>query len=254
VPYGTRFQSRIYIDANRFVNQIITNITIDVAYHAKPGHYNAPSTSVVASSLMGKSRLLKELARQRPSVYIFLRPESSSGYPNCSDVIADILLEASPKSLPDQEIDEQNANSFCAAKYSLFLLHMLGGLTDLIQSPPETLTSRDHSLFWEFFAETPKHPGADLRQFWNKVVAAVKTELDGLNTHYALSTFSSGIGHQLSKAFQTFSKKYVSLGYSNDPDVPLLFFDEARHLCQTSAFNAHTIITRQEFIDLSVSE
>jgi len=131
--------SEPYIDANRFVARIVANITLDVNdYHANPGDYNAPYTFVVTSSLMGKSRMLKQMAHYQPSVYICLRPKDGSGYPKRSDVVADYLLEAASSSLPNKGYRNQikyDYNAFSTAKYALFLLHLIVGLTRLILNP-----------------------------------------------------------------------------------------------------------------------
>ena len=165
--------SEPYIDANQFVPRIVANITSDVNdYHANPGDYNAPYTSVVTSSLMGKSGLLKEMARYQPSVYICLCPKDTSSYPKRSDVVADYLLEAASSSLPKKSYRNQikyDHNAFLTAKYASFLLHLVVGLKVLMQSPPETLAHRNPSFFWEYFAETPEELNMHLTTFWNGV-------------------------------------------------------------------------------------
>ena len=247
--------SEPYIDANRFVPRIVANITSDVNnYHANPGDYNVPYTSVVTSSLMGKSRLLKEMARCQPSVYICLRPKDASGYPKRSDVIADYLLEAGSSSLPKKSYRNQikyDHNAFSTAKYALFLLHLIVGLKVLIQSPPETLAHRNPSFFWEYFAETPEELNTHLTTFWNGVKTEAGKQLAELATSDKLTNFSKtfDIGGKLNDAFEEFRKEYLRLGYSIDPNFSiLLLFDEARYLCQTTAFNGRKIYTIQEFI------
>ena len=52
--------------------------------------YVAPYTSLIQSSMMGKSRLLKEMSCFIPCVYICLRDaNSASGYPHRSPRVAD---------------------------------------------------------------------------------------------------------------------------------------------------------------------
>jgi len=253
--------SEPYIDANQFVPQIVANITSDVNdYHTNPGDYNAPYTSVVTSSLMGKSRLLKEMARYQPSVYICLRPKDASGYPKRSDVIADYLLEAASSSLPNKGYRNQikyDYNALSTAKYALFLLHLIVGLKTLIKSPPKTLTHRHPSFFWEYFAETPTELTTHLKTFWNEIKTEVQKELAKLGTRDGLTNFSetSDIGGRLNDAFEEFREEYLRLGYSANSNFSiLLFFDEARHLCQTTAFNGCKIYTIREFTALTKVE
>lgn len=59
-------------------------------YAAAKGEWIAPYTSLVISSMMGKSRHMKEVANCLPSVYICLRGEVRGyGYPRCSPSIVD---------------------------------------------------------------------------------------------------------------------------------------------------------------------
>ena len=52
-------------------------------YAAEPGRWVAPYTSLVTSSMMSKSRHMKEVANHLPSVYICLREEVRGyGYPH----------------------------------------------------------------------------------------------------------------------------------------------------------------------------
>jgi hypothetical protein len=51
-----------------------------------PKNHVAPYTSVISSSMMGKSRLIKELAMEIPTIYICLcKDKDDSGYPIASD-------------------------------------------------------------------------------------------------------------------------------------------------------------------------
>ena len=119
---------------------------------------------------------------------------------------------------------------------------------------PERLTRRHPSFFWEYFAETPEEWNIHLTTFWNGVKKEVGNELAKLVTNDNLTSFSKtfDIGGKLNDAFTEFRKQYLRLGYSADPNFSiLLFFDEARHLCQTTAFNGRKIYTIQEFMSLT---
>jgi len=71
-----------YIDPYDIVGETVQEIEDNItAYCSNPEPYNAPYTSLITSSMMGKSRLMKEIARTLPSVYICFRLPSQTGYP-----------------------------------------------------------------------------------------------------------------------------------------------------------------------------
>lgn len=64
--------------------------------------YLAPCTTLIAPSINGKSRLLKELSRRTCVVYICLRPQEdlmSSAYPPRSEYAASVLLDSTSTTL-----------------------------------------------------------------------------------------------------------------------------------------------------------
>src|SRR5437762_11743270 len=56
-------------------------------YRRHPRAYVVPYTSLVTSSMMGKCRLMKEMARHVPTVYICFREEAISGYPQPTPIL-----------------------------------------------------------------------------------------------------------------------------------------------------------------------
>src|SRR5271170_5539103 len=71
-----------YIDPHPYVQEIALQISKNMTeYTVNSGIYMAPYTSLVTSSMMGKSRLMKELTKYLPILYICLRRDESTGYP-----------------------------------------------------------------------------------------------------------------------------------------------------------------------------
>ena len=89
-----------YRDPFQLVSEYVKDLTQNMKlWVRRPTDYNTPYTNVVNASMMGKSRLLKEIAIRIPTVYICLR-EQNDGYPIASpkDII-DIFV--SPSYRPD---------------------------------------------------------------------------------------------------------------------------------------------------------
>src|SRR5438045_1126733 len=63
-----------------YVNELNDNMN---EWIANPTKFNAPYTSIVNASMMGKSRLIKEMATRVPTIYISLR-KYDDGYPLAS--------------------------------------------------------------------------------------------------------------------------------------------------------------------------
>ena len=70
-------------------------------YCSEKDTYVAPYTSLITSSMMGKSRLLKQIANHTPLIYICLRHPRSTGYPKRSPRI--VALASSRRKTLSQE-------------------------------------------------------------------------------------------------------------------------------------------------------
>ena len=83
--YSAAFE-RDYMDPHGLISHYSREISAMMEeWVNNPKKYVAPYTSVVTSSMMGKSRLIKELAMKIPTVYICLRINTNdSGYPIAS--------------------------------------------------------------------------------------------------------------------------------------------------------------------------
>src|SRR5579859_5237086 len=96
-------------------------------YSANHRMYNAPYTSLITSSMMGKSRLMKETSSSIPVVYICTRSRSAqTAYPLRTPIIADwfdggIASLYRPK-LEDKVFKAYRLCLLSTLKYSVFLL------------------------------------------------------------------------------------------------------------------------------------
>ena len=73
-----------YIDVSRSVDRYCSILHKNMErYLENTDGYMAPYTAIVTSSMMGKSRLMKQIALRIPAVYVSLRPKND-GYPDRS--------------------------------------------------------------------------------------------------------------------------------------------------------------------------
>jgi hypothetical protein len=120
--------------------------------------YTSPETS----SLMGKSRLMKEIARHCPTIYICLRSKRKDWeYPNRSPSIADFLLGGFKGCLPRNSSIIEQDDLLSTLKFSAFFEATPEELTIWISNKfiAKAIGKSDEQDFkyeWlgEFFAES----------------------------------------------------------------------------------------------------
>jgi len=153
-------------------------------YGNNKGAYVAPYTSLVTSSLMGKTRLMKEIAKYGPTVYLCLRLTNSGfGYPKRSPMIADYLLsgiEQIEKRLNPNVTLAEVDYLLSTFKFSAFIEATLHELTTWITekkfhkaiSVSETANFQ-YRWLWQFFAEPENE--MNLERFWNSVIGRAQS-------------------------------------------------------------------------------
>jgi hypothetical protein len=73
-----------YLDSHSLLDGYCKEIRGNMdRYLQQSAHFIAPYTSITQSSMMGKSRMIKEIAFKIPTVYICMRPQND-GYPDWS--------------------------------------------------------------------------------------------------------------------------------------------------------------------------
>ena len=216
-------------------------------YASAKGRWVAPYTSLVTSSMMGKSRHMKEVANQLPCVYICLRGEVRGyGYPRPSPSIVEWSLMGAATIL-EKPVPEYYF-CFSTLRWSAFIISTIDKLTTWIDDGRffTSLGIQDWNAerlqfawLWKFFAE---HPNADkLEHFWLEVQKATYSRLssypDGMSAHtYFQKDYTSEAQRTLEQLQQCFTKHRI------DDSLPLIFvFDEARTLCDYDAYTGDRI-------------
>src|SRR5581483_4138503 len=91
-----------YVDNNNMIEEFLFYLNRKHKKWYKNTNHHVPYSTIFQSSGYGKSRLIKEVAKQIPTVYLCLRDENSTGYPPRTNVGAD-LFERLLKDLKEGE-------------------------------------------------------------------------------------------------------------------------------------------------------
>jgi hypothetical protein len=222
-------------------------------YESSPKKYVAPYTSLITSSMMGKSRLMKEMSRHIPCVYICLRKEDSSGYPPRTPVLADWIERRLPTG--DNLFDSDSQCRLPVMKFAAFILSLVRRLSKLTLEvdtlPPEfCLDTSNPGWLGQFFVPDCPHPTTQkfLYEFWQGVTEdAESTMANHINSpavfggpeKFLMTDFLGDIAKAYAKLRKTFTKRWK---------VPehrftfILLFDEARSLCEISSYDGRGIV------------
>jgi hypothetical protein len=194
-----------YIDPHESVMKIAQGLTENMSeYCADPLQYVAPYTSLVTSSMMGKTRLMKELAKYLPIVYLcFREQQGESGYPPATANLlswfregACSTLEVEPDSL---DIVADHQHIIPTLKHSLFLLYLLKELNDTVQlllrpkkeNRPTYLTllesgredfRENFEWMWTFFADHDQTIVNARNRFFARVLNSAETKFQSLRS------------------------------------------------------------------------
>ena len=208
------------------------------AWHKNATQYIAPYTSIVTSSMMGKSRLMKEMASFIPTIYICLRETSESG----QQVEGARFVDAYPERSPDKVInylfyEPQPAGSHRDIKrhYVCFFIGVLEAMAFWIASVISESSPGDESAvdinkrLWRMLAEP-----STVRQ--HETVTDWSTKFWVIAISKARKLYANEDPRSLPnlvrsnwKNLKTFLKGLNMLGEDNVP-LLLFVFDEARPL------------------------
>ena len=133
--------TKIYIDPHEYAMKTALLLTKNVDKYCKSGTtYVAPYTSLVTSSMMGKTRLMKEIAKYLPIVYMCFRENHETRYPAATSNLlswfrkgAYSMLGVDPEDCGAGDINTDREYIIPTLRHSLFLLHLLQNLHILIQ-------------------------------------------------------------------------------------------------------------------------
>ena len=244
-----------YMDAEDTVGETISELLeyMDL-YAAEKGRWVAPYTSFVTSSMMGKSRHMKEVANHLPSVYICLRRESQGyGYPHQSPSIVEWLSTGAVAILGKRVIDYHHC--FSTLKWSAFIISTISKLATWINDGRffKSLGIADwkkkifeFGWLWKFFAEPPDQ--SSLEAFWLEVQKMTHSRLmdrpSGISAHaYFQKAHTTDVRKALTQLRLCFGEHQI-----NDNSLPLIFiYDEARTLCNYEAYNGARIYEDHTF-------
>lgn len=161
--------SSVYIDPHGFAEDVFdTLVNYMECYCSKKVNYIAPYTSLITSSMMGKSRLLKQIAKYTPLIYICLRDPTSSGYPKRSPCIADWLFQGVQSCLKKKSMSMDVWSFLGTLKFSAFMEATLNQLANSIKTRILDVDDGGFGWLWDFFAESRED--SKLKKFWEKVI------------------------------------------------------------------------------------
>jgi hypothetical protein len=203
--------------------------------------------------MMGKTRLIKEIARNVPSVYMCLREKESSGYPSRTPILPDWINQGVMDQVHTYETTPDIRFMIPTLKFCLFFLALiqnLSALVDDVLNHGSKVSNTDPYLWmWQFFAEPESCDVERRRSFWDKVVHDAEK---GMQKHaqatqvtklvdVAYSYLRANFGRDISDAYASLKRAF---GIVNGKDFNLLLIcDEARILCDISAIDGKIITT-----------
>ena len=240
-----------YIDPYNLVGETVKDIKDNVTeYCNNLKQYVAPYTSLVTSSMMGKSRLMKEIAHSIPSVYMCLREREFSGYPTCTPTLPEFINQG----VIDQGVIDESDIRFMipTLKFCLSLLALIRNLfilVDQVLLGREVSNTDSYLWMWQLFAEPVLSEDVDRRHnFWDKVAGEAKLEMkklactrEGTPSIAAYEYLRVYFGREVFDAYASLKRAF---GIIDDEDFNLLLIcDEARILWDISAIDGKIIPT-----------
>jgi hypothetical protein len=139
-----------------------------------PTQYIAPYTSIVTSSMMGKSRLMKEMASFIPTIYICLRETGEAG----QQVEGERFVDAYPERSPDKVINylfnepQRTGSGDIKRHYVCFFIGVLEAMAFWIESvisessPGEESAVDINKRLWRTLAEPSTAVTEWSTKFW----------------------------------------------------------------------------------------
>src|SRR5579859_2928655 len=277
---------RNYIDPHSYVEKIVNRLKRNMTDYMNepPATYIAPCTSLVTSSMMGKTRLMKELTKHLPLVYICFREMGSSGFPPATRGLLNWFKWGSCGHLGidplEEDISFDTDHLIATLRHSLFLLYLFKNLDELIKNEDNlraiglNLGKDNFEWMWEYFTDEDKCHG-----FWTKVTGETVMEFNNIrnsskirralesptlapgqpttaeqlttaepptrptiSSHrprkdwafdYLQRKYGAAVEDAHQKLLETLAKLCPTL--SSETFTLIVCFDEARHLCNSSA-------------------
>ncbi|KNE92424.1 hypothetical protein PSTG_14145 [Puccinia striiformis f. sp. tritici PST-78] len=213
---STSFQSQIVAEGfdHAYLNsENLIEPTIDTIAKFEAGWRSskqlAPYSSLIAPSLSGKTRLLKEMSRRVCVVYICLRPLHSTGYPPRTDFPSAMLLDPSCAEL---EI-----------RYHRMLVSILHAVADYFSVQNDKQTAQEILNKWVDHSFPRKGHTVD-PPFWTKV----QKKMAEISDQSAADQSDPDMEAELSQAVRMVARSAAFMKQNNLKVI--LAIDEARQL------------------------
>ena len=206
---------------------------------------------------MGKSRLMKEISRSVPSVYICFRPRESSGYPKPTPRLPAWVNQGVMDQVLGYTPDSDTNFTIPTFKFAVFLLALLQQLAilvdDILSNHTDRLNQTNPYLWmWEIFAEPGSQDDEERgEKFWEGVISRAENMMNSHKTRNAglfasaYSYLQRDFGPQVCEAYANV-KQALHISFEKDFNL-LLICDEARILCDISAVDGKPIPAEFDF-------
>jgi hypothetical protein len=247
-----------YIDPHDLVSFNVTEVLKNMEkYLSNPILYVAPYTCLVTSSMMGKSRLIKEMTRLLPTIFVCAREiPSFGGFPPATPMLMSWFKKgahAVTNNANEIKEDAKGVNIISTLQYSLFLVSTLCTLSLYLNIDDfltkyevyEYASRNDYSWMWNFFADIKnKEDEENLDEFWENVLNEVKKKGNGHFTiNGATDYYKKSYQGAAMDAYNGLKKNLTKVGYDVNRNFTLLLaFDEAYQFCQLAAADGKTLI------------
>ena len=227
-------------------------------YRASQQSYVAPYTSLITSSMMGKSRLIKEMARYIPMVYLCARSSNSTGYPPRTPAVIEWLRNGLGPDVLPEHISIDKSYFISTLKYSAFLLAIFDRLSNLLRDKNvvekfrirELATEDQYTWMWDYFAEPSD--ASSIEAFWGNVLQDAGQMIRTYNTrNKAVVFYRDEYMRLLARKYKALVKSFEAVGYKREITI-ILVCDEARRLCEISAADGSQI--QEEFDTFRTNE
>jgi hypothetical protein len=241
-----------YIDARNYARHTADEIRTNMdTYITNGADYIAPYTSLITSSMMGKTRLMKEMSRYIPLVYICARSAASTGYPPRTPIVIDWfdsgIAGLSKPHLDRSIIGADKTYILSTLKYTSFLLALFEGLSALLRDKDfiqqynvrECAEQQHYTWLWDYFAEP--YESSNLQLFWEDVLTDAEDRMKmSTSPNRAVRYFEKEFKYQLQNTYEKLIQSFEAVGYQEKITF-VLVCDEARHLCEISAADGSPI-------------
>ncbi len=147
----------VYVDKMELIDGFKNYlITCEGKFRDAPQNFLSPYVTLVQSSGYGKTRLIREVAKQLITLYVCFREEKSTGYPPRTSKAIDTLFSGLVKKERTAYVHELKRRICFCAQNALKMKSKLLGSDDQSLDPEEQalFPSERNSQVWDYFPQT----------------------------------------------------------------------------------------------------